>query len=174
MFHKLMKKLKDQDQFGYNPSSAIIFNKRSVFQTVQGAVATVLLFALFAVMWYQNLAQMFSYKGNSIQENNTTADLKAIGKVKLSDMKTLPFVAPYYKGALVPRTSMKMCGEFGGDCFQFVNKYKKYEWINRYCESEFAECTNEVYESHVCTPNEISQTHFDTGRLYMCPPADKL
>ena len=71
-------------------------------------------------------------------------------------MKSLPFVAPYYNNQIVPRHSMTMCKEFDGDCFQFVKKYKKYEWFNQYCESPSAKCTEQIFESHVCTAEEIT------------------
>lgn len=68
---------------------------------------------------------MFLFQNNTITQNTTTIDLIPLGKVKLSEMQTLPFVAPYYKGETVPRTSDTMCKESGGDCFKFVNKYLK-------------------------------------------------
>ena len=66
---------------------------------------------------------MFLYRENALSQNVSTADLKEIGKVKMSEMKTLPFVAPYYKGKIIPREDMTMCKEFGGDCYKFVKKY---------------------------------------------------
>ena len=69
---------------------------------------------------------------------------------------------------------MTMCGKFGGDCFKFVTYYKKYKWINQLSETLGGKVFDEIFESHVCTPQEITQAHYDTGRLYICPPADKL
>jgi hypothetical protein len=63
---------------------------------------------------------MFFYQNNSTSQNTTNIDLIELGKVDLNEMGTLPFVAPYYKGQMVPRESDAMCNEFGGDCFQFV------------------------------------------------------
>jgi len=56
--------------------------------------------------------------------------MKQIGKIKMSEMKTLPFIAPYYKGKEVPRVSFSMCKIFGGDCFKFVKNYLKVQWKN--------------------------------------------
>ena len=69
---------------------------------------------------------MFLYLNNSNSENTTIAKLDKIGNVTMSEMKTLPLVGLYYKGDEVPRQSMIMCKEFGGDCFKFVKKYQKY------------------------------------------------
>ena len=70
---------------------------------------------------------------------------------------------------------MTMCGgEFGGDCFQFVKKHLKIEWKNYFCETTVLACSETKAESHICTPQEITQNHYDSGRLYMCPPADEL
>ena len=38
MYKKLLNLIKDQDQFAYNPSSAIIFNQKSSFPTFPGAI----------------------------------------------------------------------------------------------------------------------------------------
>ncbi len=62
---------------------------------------------------------------NSITGNTTTADLLSIGTIKLSEMGTLPFVAPYYKGKEIPRHSKDMCKDYDGDCFKFVSQYLK-------------------------------------------------
>ena len=91
----------------------------------------------------------------------------------MSEMKTIPFIAPYYKGQVIPRYSMSMCKEFDGDCHKFAKKYIKFQWQNGVCESS-APCKWTNYESHVCSPEEITQSHYDTGRLYLCPPAQKL
>jgi hypothetical protein len=64
---------------------------------------------------------MIFYLNNTITENTSTADLVKIGKIKLSEMETLPFIAPYYKGKMIPRRSMELCKEFGGDCFKYFN-----------------------------------------------------
>ena len=52
MFQKVINKIKDQDQFGFNPSQAIVFNNKSVFTTIPGAMSTIALGGLFIVMWY--------------------------------------------------------------------------------------------------------------------------
>jgi hypothetical protein len=53
---------------------------------------------MLVVLWLQNFYGMFFYQQNTITENTTTADLEKRGKVKLSEMKTIPFVAAFYKG----------------------------------------------------------------------------
>jgi len=100
--------------------------------------------------------------------------MKQIGKIKMSEMKTLPFIAPYYKGKEVPRVSATMCKEFGGDCFKFIKKYMKVHWGNSFCETATSDCPVINHDGHVCSPEEITQSHYDTGRLYICPPAEKL
>ena len=59
MLKKVKDKIKDSDQFAFNPESAITFNKKSQFTTLPGGVATVIIFSFFGVMWYQNFNQMF-------------------------------------------------------------------------------------------------------------------
>ena len=68
---------------------------------------------------------MFQYQGNSFTEITTTADLIKLKNVTFSDLKSLPFLAPNYKGEKILRTSKTMCGEFGGDCFKFLNHHLK-------------------------------------------------
>ena len=105
--------------------------------------------------------------------NSSASYLVKLGKVKLSDMKTLPFLAAYYKGNAIPRTSMDMCKEYDGDCFKFVNKFLKVQSVQSTCTG-FDLCHETFFKTHVCTPDEISQKHYDTGRLYFCPPAEEL
>jgi len=81
-------------------------------------------------MWYQNFDAMFNYQANVISENTTSSNFTDIGNITLSEMGTLPFIYPYYKGQMVQRESMEMCKEFDGDCFKFIKKYLKIEWIN--------------------------------------------
>ena len=140
MFSKVKEKLQDSDQFAYNPETAITFNKKAQFTTLPGGVASISLGVFFFVMWYQNFNQMFKYQGNTNMENTTTANLTALGNITLSKMQVLPLILPYYKGNIVPRTSKTMCKEFGGDCFQFVKKHLKIEWIDYSCESAVLDC----------------------------------
>ena len=44
-------------------------------------------------------------------------------------MKTIPFIAPYFKANAIPRYSDEMCG---GDCFKFVKKHLNIKWLNSY------------------------------------------
>ena len=67
-----------------------------------------------------------------------------------------------------------MCNETMGDCQKFVEKYLKIEWISMYCVNDSSCPIKDTYESHVCTPEEITQAHYDTGNLYLCPPSGKL
>ena len=142
-----IKKIKDLDQFAFNPEKAININGKSKFSTIPGGVQSILLRTLFFVFWYQNFSHMFLYQKNSISSNSSAVDLIALGNVEISKIKSLPFVAPYYKGSAVPRTSQSMCGEFGGDCFKWFNKYLKTRWNNLRCVSEFAPCENNYFES---------------------------
>ena len=50
-----------------------------------------------------------------------------------------------------------MCGEFGGDCLQWLNKYLKVQWNRERCENDFAPCVKNYYASRVCSPDEITQ-----------------
>ena len=59
---------------------------------------------------------MIFYLGDSVNMNETAVDLIELGKVKMSEMDSIPFIAPYYKGEIIPRTSKTMCKEFGGNC----------------------------------------------------------
>jgi hypothetical protein len=54
----------------------------------------------------------------------------------------------------------------------FAKKFLKYTWVQSNCTTEVA-CDNNEFESHVCTYEELGP-HYNTGRLYICPPADKL
>jgi len=74
----------------------------------------------------------------------------------MSEMKTIPFIAPYYKGKEIPRTSMTMCKEFDGDCMQYVQKYLKVKWINEWCETATSECQSTYFDGHSCEPEAIS------------------
>jgi hypothetical protein len=116
---------------------------------------------------------MIYYKRNNIQENVSVANLTETGEIKLSEMGMLPFIAPYYKGDIIPRNSSTMCEEFEGDCMKFVDKHLKIKWIKATCSNE-SSCNNTIYQGHVCTPEEITSYHYNTGRLYICPPADKI
>ena len=100
---------------------------------------------------------MFLNQGNTVLDATTLTDLDKLGNISLSQMKTLPFVGPYYKGKIVPRTSDEMCGgEFGGDCLKFVQKYLKFEWYNTRCEKFGESCSKSIFKSHICTAEEIS------------------
>ena len=68
---------------------------------------------------------MVFFKNNTVTQNTSTTDLFKLGKVNLSEMNTLPFLAPRYKGKGIPRTSMDMCKEHDGDCLKFINKFLK-------------------------------------------------
>ena len=113
---------------------------------------------------------MFYFQNNSISENTTTANLLDIGDVKLSEMKLLPFIAPYYKGWEIKRKDEIMCKEFDGDCFKFFEKYIDLKWV----EHQTDKSKTKYYAGHVCTTDEITLKHHNTGRLYICPPSDKL
>ena len=47
----------------------------------------------------------------------------------------------------------------------------KIQWVDWTCESAEVECTYApIEESRICTPEEITQTQYDNGNLYLCPP----
>ena len=72
---------------------------------------------------------MFYYQNNTIAQALTATNFEEVGNVKLIDMHTVPFYAPYYKGKEIPLKSFEMCHEFDGDCFKFAKKYLRYEWL---------------------------------------------
>ena len=156
MLQSILTKIKDQDQFAFSPASAISFNKKQIFATLPGGFHSILLSTLFLILWYQNFYQMFFYQNNSITSNTSYADLIKLGNVKMNEMKMIPFVAPYYKGKMVPRQSMDMCKEFEGDCFKFVNKYLKIQWDNFKSKADYDQGENNYFESKICTPEDIT------------------
>ena len=100
---------------------------------------------------------MFLYQGNTLTEITTTTDLTKLGNVTFSDLKSLPFLALNYKGYSILRNSTSMCGDFGGDCEKFLNHHLNIYWKNEHCISDF-KCEHlSSFESHVCTPEEITQ-----------------
>ena len=93
-------------------------------------------------------------------------------------MKVMPFFSIYYKGDIVPRESQSLCGEFGGDCFKFVSKFLKLQWIDMVVKNNKdwlnSKLHEKVHNSHICTPAEITEKHYKVGNLFICPPKDKL
>jgi hypothetical protein len=54
MIKKLKTKIKDNDQFGFKPETALIFAKKANYGTLIGGVVTVCMGLFFINMWYQN------------------------------------------------------------------------------------------------------------------------
>jgi hypothetical protein len=71
---------------------------------------------------------MFNYLNNSISSNSTEADLVKLGSVTLEDIDSIPMYNLRYKGKNLRRESKEVCGEFGGDCFKFAEKYLHMYW----------------------------------------------
>ena len=98
MYNVLLSNIKNLDQFGFNPENALSFNKKQNFKTLTGGIYFIFLSSLLLVMWYQNFYKMFFYLGDTVGQNETAANMIERGKVKMSQMKSTPFIAPYYKG----------------------------------------------------------------------------
>jgi hypothetical protein len=88
-------------------------------------------------------------------------------------MKTIPFYGFFYNNVWIKRHDPVLCANFGGDCMQFVYKYFDIYWIDGQ-EKAVGGWTQNEYQSHICTPEEITPKHYGNGHLYFCPPTDKL
>lgn len=102
--------IKKCDMYPYNPETAIVFNKKKVYTTIVGGAISILMFFTFTYLWYYQFYMMLNYQKNTIVENIVTPDIASWDPIPLSEMNTLPFVAPYYKGQEIPRFSISMCG----------------------------------------------------------------
>ena len=69
-------------------------------------------------------------------------------------MGTLPFLTFGYKGHEIPEYSKDICKETAGDCFEFVKKYLKVDWIQS--DHHTAESNSlTTYESRKCNLQDI-------------------
>ena len=71
---------------------------------------------------------MFFFQANNISGNTTTISFSDLGVKTLKEVDSIPMYNVRYKGEHLSRTSMKVCGEFNGDCYQFVSKYLDIFW----------------------------------------------
>ena len=46
-------------------------------------------------------------------------------------MNVTPFYGFQFKGEFLNRVDKKVCKEFDGDCYQFAEKYMKFEWFEQ-------------------------------------------
>jgi len=141
------------------PETNLAFNKKNQFTTIPGGVVSIVLAIIFSFAWYQQLYLMTNYLANIITTSLTAADFKEIGVVSLKTIDATPFYNFYYKNTIVKRNDPVMCGEFGGDCYKFVNNYLKIRWINGHEEND-EEWVTQDFEGHVCRPDEITEKHY--------------
>ena len=73
---------------------------------------------------------MIQYKGTIHNVVDTATDFEQVGVLRLDQTNTIPFFSVYFKGKILPRLSEEYCSETNGDCYEFHNKYVKFEWIH--------------------------------------------
>lgn len=78
------------------------------------------------MLWAQNFYQMLYYQNNATSTNTTVADLDTVVRLTLKEIDSTHVYSPCYKGFPLPYNSTKKCGEFGGECLKFSQKYLKF------------------------------------------------
>ena len=74
---------------------------------------------------------MVNDHGQKVNMIEAPSNFIEMDNLKLNEMGTMPFFGLWYKGETIKRNSTSLCQETGGDCFAFVTKYLKLEWIEK-------------------------------------------
>jgi hypothetical protein len=90
-----------------------------------------MLVMVFTFLWYQEFNQMVNYSNNDLSQTESFADLDTLGEKSIKEIGIMPFYSVYYKGSQILKEDKLLCGEFQGDCYQFVTKYLKLIWLDK-------------------------------------------